>query len=229
TRPRVSTSAVTSVRMRSAFLHRQPGGDEMKNQAILLLGALALLMLACAPGAPSHALSPTPTLRPAATPSAVPAGPSPAAAILDPVPANCTVTRPPHTRAVSHCSCFPGSITLLGKAPVWIPQPYFPTTLHLNEQGYTPWPGTKIVWEIGPNAPSSLAVRVQITNRATGQIAWWGGGPPDQSQYRPAQTLVLDPAHPAEGPAIPHGSDGTWAEWGSVVYLPDASCYTLQV
>lgn len=198
-----------------------------------VLGGLALLLLACEPGPPTHARSPTPTsaLAPTATPAPTVAGPSPVASLLDPVPAHCLSTRPPQSITFAHFGGFSGRLTLVGTAPVWIPQPYFPTMLHLNQLGFDPWPGTKIVWELGPNAPSSLVVQVQITNRTTGQVAWWGqGGPPDQHSYRTAQTLVLDPTMRMAGPAVSHGTSGTgWAEWGSFVYLPQAGCYTLQV
>src|SRR5262249_60948624 len=101
--------------------------------------------------------------------------------------------------------------------------------LHLNQLGFDPWPGTKIVWELGPNAPSSLVVQVQITNHTTGQVAWWGqGGPPDQHSYRTAQTLVLDPTMRMAGPAVSHRTPGPGrARRGALWFLPQAGRYPL--
>ena len=192
---------------------------------------LPFVLVGCAPGAPSGVALPTRTAAPAATAtSGQAAEPSPVTTLLDTVPADCPVTPPPQSLSFSHFGSFPGAVTFVGKAPVWIAQPYYPTVVHVNQAGYTPWPGTKIIWEVGPNA--APVTTIQVINRATGEAAWWGpGGEPNragQSGTGVALSLTLDATTPS--PADPHGiPQAGWQEWGSFVYLPQAGCYTLRV
>ncbi len=122
---------------------------------------------------------------------------------------------------------YSGGIELVGASPAWIRRGYYPTILHLNQLGSTPWPGTKILWEIGPNY--SQAVMIQVSNLHTGALAWWGQGgdrPPGAGH-----TLILAPNHPSNSaPANDHGLlPGGWHEWGTYVYLLEAGCYLMQV
>ena len=205
---RRNASAIPSLARAAAFL-----------LALLLLGG-------CGSGQPTTSRQATATLPgvPAATPlptgTATPgAGPTPVAGLLDPAPTNCPIIAPPQMIQVS-------GIELAGSSPVWIRGGYSPSTLHLNQIGYTPWPGTKIIWEIGPNY--SQAVMVQVKNLQTGALAWWGQGdrPPGAGQ-----TLILDPNHPSgSDPYSDHGAGpGGLHEWGTYVYLLAAGCYALQV
>lgn len=200
------------------------------------LAALLLCLVGCSPwptathpNTPSAGQSVVLPGGPSPTPTSNHAGPSPVAGVLAPVPTACPSSPSLQTRGFPQFSGFSGPVTFSGQAPVWVATPYLPTTpVHLDDQGYTAWPGTKIVWEVGPSF--AQPVRVTITNMATGQLAWWGeGGDPAQSGGTPAQTLVLDPANAdPSAPAVSHGSpEAGWNEWGSFVYLPDAACYTL--
>jgi hypothetical protein len=150
---------------------------------------------------------PSPTLAPAVSPAPTrKAPPTPVATLLAPAPTTCPAAPPLQRQTFAHVAGFSGPITLVGMGSVWVPAPYFLTTpLHLELQGYTPWPSTKIVWEVGPNHPFAQPVEETATNLATGQLAWWRqGGDPSQSQHGYGQTLVLDAD--TSGPAIPHGS-----------------------
>jgi hypothetical protein len=119
-------------------------------------------------------------------------------------------------------------VEIVGSSPAWIRQAYYPTTLHLDQLGYTPWPVTKIIWEIGPDPRQ--AVMVQVKNVQTGALAWWGEGgdrPPVAGQ-----TLFLDdPNHPnGSGPYSDHGTlPGGWHEWGTGLYILEAGCYEMHV
>lgn len=192
----------------------------------LILALLAISVAACAPAIPT-VNQPTASPTASATPAVLP---SPVAALLDPPPLNCPTSPPLQSRGFTSFGGFQGGVSLIGHAPVWVPSLYFPQTpvdLELSN-GYTPWPGTKIIWEVGPNY--SKTVRVTVTDLATGQLAWWGQNEdgPDQSQYGSSQTLTLDAT--SLGPAAYHGPSETgWNEWGSFVYLLHASCYALDV
>lgn len=164
-----------------------------------------------------------PTATPAPTTSMTPGvGPTPVALLLAPAPTDCPITAPPQTTMM-----YSGGIELVGASPAWIRRAYYPTILHLNQQGYTAWPGTKILWEIGPNY--TQAVTVQVSNLQTGTLAWWGQGgdrPPGAGH-----TLILAPNHPnGSAPSNDHGIlPGGWHEWGTYVYLLEAGCYAIQV
>jgi hypothetical protein len=122
----------------------------------------------------------------------------------------------------------PGSADrLYGTSPVWT-GPLADTVILVNNAGSgdNPWPGTKIIWEVGPNY--TQPVTVVATNLATGQLAWWGRGsqPPD------APELIL---YPNPGSPEYHGSPGPgwpvagWSEYGSFVYFSAAGCYAMEV
>jgi hypothetical protein len=195
-----------------------------------LLWSALLLLSSCVPGqattlatpTATATLTPTPAPFPTPTPEALP---TPVATLLASAPTNCPSAPPLQTMTFAQFGGFRGSVTFHGDPPVWIPDGYFPTVLHLNSLGYDPWPGTKIVWEVGPNYPG--AAIVEVTNLTTGHLAWWGqGGPIAQSLYGAAQALLLDPH--TTGPAAYHGPpEAGWNEYGSFVYLLQAGCYAL--
>ena len=96
-------------------------------------------------------------------------------------------------------------------------------TLTLDSQGApTPWPSTKILWELGPNYQQSATITIR--NLTTGQPGYWSqDNPPPQSV---TTALVLDPTHPPAGGAIDHGPpEPGWHEWGSLLYFLSAGCY----
>src|SRR5262249_16579205 len=125
----------------------------------------------------------------------------------------------------AHFGGFVGSVQLVGHAPVWIPRPYLgdettPITIHFEQNGYTPFPETKIVWEVGP--AFTQPVSVQLIDLCSGAPPWWTL---DATRY--TQTFVLDPA---ASPAHDHGSpEPGWHEWGSGVFIGEAGCYALAV
>jgi hypothetical protein len=189
--------------------------------ALLLIGAM--LLSACSLGQGSaKTATPTATLRP---------GPTPVATLLDPVPTTCPAAPALQTISVSvPLGLDSGSTTLHGSSPVWIVGFYYQTIVHVNSQGYTPWPGTKIVWAVGPDYPQ--VVTVQAINLRSGAPAWWGFGAPGSPPKlgTAGQTLILDPSG-ASGPgaADTHGSSAPgWNEWGSGLYLSEAGCYALE-
>jgi hypothetical protein len=159
------------------------------------------------------ALPPTPT------PEALP---GPATTPLGPAPTNCPSSAPLQRLAFSQFGNF-GSITFFGGSPVWMDSN--PQTVPINGGPDDPWPGIKIIWEVGPNYQGTAII--EVTNLTTGHLAWWGqGGPIAQSYYGAAQALLLDPN--TTGPAAYHGSpEPGWNEWGSFVYLLQAGCYAI--
>ncbi len=150
--------------------------------------------------------TPAPTVT--ATPTCIPVpSPCPVSGFLDPPPQHCpaspplqVLTRPNSTDRLS------------GGSPVWQAMPSG-EVLHVEQSDASPqpWPGTKIVWEVGPNY--TQPVTVVVTNLATGELAWWGhSGPPE------AQALVLDPN--TTGPASYHGSPGPgWSKGPSPSWI----------
>jgi len=109
--------------------------------------------------------------------------------------------------------------TLYGKAPVWADfQPDSGVGPAVNH--YNPWPGTKILWEVGPNFTQT--VTVQVTNTTTGKTTWWdvGEGPLPSIPERP---LVLDGKMGGNHPSPEPG----WQEWGTWLYVLEEGCYTM--
>ena len=190
-----------------------------------LLWSALLLLSSCVPGrasgvataTPTATLTPTPVLGalpPTPTPEALP---GPATTPLGPAPTNCPSSAP------LQFGGFVGAVPRYGVAPVWMD--FMPQTVIANGGPYDPWPGFKIIWEVGPHSASPAII--EATNLTTGKLAWWGlGGPIAQSYYGAAQALVLDPH--TTGPAAYHGSpEPGWNEWGSNLYLLQAGCYAL--
>jgi hypothetical protein len=178
---------------------------------LVCMMALTVLLIGCAP-------FPTPTSRPTATPSpsAVPtATPTLLAPALAEPPTNCTNLATVHDP-------WPGNpqsmAPVVGGGPVWAT---LPPVVHIAPNGsptYTPYGWSwKVIWEVGPNYPHSIALRAM---RVSDQTPLWFefDGPP-------TTTPTLDPAHPSH-PVSKLGDD--WREWGSYLYVPTAGCYRLQ-
>lgn len=194
--------------------------------AILLLVLLTSLA-ACSSTAkvPPHPTatatpSPSPTFTPSAT--AIP-GPLPAPQPLGAPPTSCPASpSPPQTLNFPNgFGTYTGDVRLRGSAIVWIPEPSFPTVVHLEPHGAITWPTLAIVWELGPDATD--VVSVQATNVQTGAVLWWvHGAPPDLA----SQALVLDADVP--GPATYTGVPAAgWQEFESSLLIPQAGCYAL--
>jgi len=120
--------------------------------------------------------------------------------------------------------------SLAGKSPVFTNAVLAAPVWHVEQGQTTPlaYPGTKFLWEVGPNF--TQPVRLEVTNLGTGEGGWWGEYGTPQTTY-----LVLDPS--ATGPtyAAYHISPGPgypvpgWREYGSYLIILQAGCYALQV
>ena len=163
---------------------------------------------------------PQPTPLPTAT--AQPPNPFPLTAPLDPPPSTCPSAPPLQTRDFTQFGSFSGPVRLFGASPIWIPNEYFPHgTIHLESRSLEAidYPGLKILWEmeVGPTGVTSATVRA--TNISSGVLAWWGTG----NHY--VNTVVF---HIQGG--FDHGEvDTGWHEWGSLLFIPAAGCYALDV
>lgn len=190
-----------------------------------VVAMLALVLLAACSTSHQPVLLTPPV--PSPTPTAQSAGPQPVSGLLDPAPTSCPATPPLPTKTFAHFGAFPSPVTLQGGPVVWVPGGYFPGTLHLDADDYTAYPGTKIIWELGPNY--TQAATVQVTNLATGRLAWWGAGDPPAPNATTAQTLGLNASGPS--PADAHGAPPApgWLEYGSFVYFSQAGCYVMEV
>lgn len=183
-----------------------------------LLLCVLLALASCSSG--KVPVTPKPTLIPTI------AFPSPAPTVFGSAPHNCPKTNPlPDTKV------FPAgwggylvNATLYGKAPVWSD---FQPDMQVGPvpDFYNPWPGTKVLWEVGPNM--TQIVTVQVTNTTTGKAAWWDvgeGSPPPSSPEHP---LVLD-ATPGMGGNHASPELG-WQEWGTWLYILEPGCYSMDV
>lgn len=188
---------------------------------------LALLLAACStgqgpsttsssgtPGVSRHSVgdSSTPVVTVAVpTPQTSP-GPSPVKALLAHAPQHCPTAPSPGSTNLPQWGM------VIGKGPVW--ELGFPPhgTLNLDQFGETPWPVTKIMWPVTSGFLSYVIVRV--TNLQTGAQAWWDigqGAPPPNHPVRP---LIMD-----QNPNRISSQRG----WGTLLYLPQAGCYAMQV
>lgn len=180
-----------------------------------LVFILIIILVSCSSGSPvvSPKHTPTPGLD----------FPSPAPTEISSAPQNC-----PRTSPLPDTKVFPAgwggylvNTTLYGKAPVWSD---FPPDMQVGPvpNHYNPWPGTKVLWEVGPKMTQTVIV--QVTNTTTGKAAWWdvGGAPPPSSPERP---LVLDGTLGGN-----HNSpEPGWQEWGTWLYILEAGCYSMDV
>ena len=184
-------------------------------QVIAML-AILVILASCAPARTSATPTAMPTMAPTATPAP---GPTPVATLLDPAPTTCPSAPPLQTLSFAHFGGFVGPVTLFGGGPVWTADFNPQDVLHANQNGYTPWPVMKIIWEVGPNY--TQPVTVQAINLQTGELSWWNVN----VNAPPTRTLVLDQSNPFQHVPPELG----WNEWGSGLYISVAGCYALQV
>ncbi|HEV2458183.1 MAG TPA: hypothetical protein VGS80_07435 [Ktedonobacterales bacterium] len=112
-----------------------------------------------------------------------------------------------------------------GGAPVWQfglspnAQP-----LSLEPNGATPYPGTKVLWIVGPNYGE--AVTLQGHELRTGTPMWFVLlGPGSYTAANAAPSVALDPAMPNRGGAA--NSAGQWNVYGVGIIFTVAGCYEL--
>ena len=188
----------------------------------VIIGMLLALLLVSG-CATTTLVRPQPTPTPSPTATAQPPNPFPLTAPLDPPPTDCPATPPVQHLDFAQFGSFSGPVRFFGAPPVWIPDnEYFPhPIMHLEPPsagpGPDPYAGFKILWEIGPNTLPPATARV--TNLGTGAFGWWGNG-----NMAPTK-VVFD----IEG-GIDHAEvDTGWHEWGSLLFIPGAGCYALDV
>jgi hypothetical protein len=153
-------------------------------------------------------------------------GPCRVTGLLDPPPQTCPASPALDTLDLAHFGSFVGGVQLVGHTPAWIPRPYLggstvPITINVEQNGYAPLPGTKIIWEVGPNY--TQPVSVQLIDLRTGVPAWWS-----LDAAHLTKTFVLDPAV-NQGETHHRSPEPGWQEWGSDVTIAKAGCYSLQV
>ena len=198
---------------------RRMGRDRMVRRFRLATGLLLGLLVVS--GCATTLVRPLPTPSPTLTPS--PPNPFPLTTPLASPPTDCPATPPLQHIDFAQFGSFSGPVRFFGGAPVWIPDEYFPhPIMHVEPPsaglGPDPYPGFKILWEIGPNTLPPTTARV--TNLRTGARGWWGN-----SNKLPPTKVVFD----IEG-GIDHGEvDTGWHEWGSLLFVPAAGCYALDV
>jgi hypothetical protein len=206
--------------------------------APLLFVVVASALVGCTTSPPTtRGSAPTATaaLPPTALPDTTPRGvrPTPVAGLLDPAPADCAVTAPPHTfTSTSFGGGFSGQTTFDGGAPAW-ELGLGSGPLHLNEGvGAQPYPSTKVMWVVGPN----YAKPVTLTGHdiRNGTALWFQVYPsnsvptsdPDADSIYTTQA-VLDPGAPNRGST--GNSTGYWNIWGIGIMVLKAGCYELDV
>jgi hypothetical protein len=156
-------------------------------------------------------VSPTSATMPLPTQQTSP-GPSPVKALLAPAPQHCPTAPSPGSTTI------PGWGKVIGKGQVWELGVAPNGIVHLNQFGETAWPITKIMWPVTSNFP--LFVVVRVTNLQTRDQAWWDigqGAPPPKQPVRP---LIMN-----------QNSNRVSSQvgWGTLLYLPQAGCYSMQV
>jgi hypothetical protein len=197
----------------------------------LLLPLLLVVLASCSsatsstPKHPQVVLTPT-LLAPTPTPSqTVGPVPTPSRSEIAPLPTNCPLTTLPGTKIFPQgWGGYLQNTTLIGRSPVW---GRLPPDLQVQVSPGTvddPWTGTKILWE--NILDSTQPVNVRVKNLATGVLAWWGPG-----DGQPPSDPVLGMGAGSEGNGGDyHGSPVSgWYEWGSVLYLLTAGCYSMDV
>lgn len=198
----------------------------------VVLFALSLLLLSCAPvpitttSTGTSPQAPSPTTSAVMPTKSVPT-PMPLTGQLDPAPKNCPIVPAPATMAVrGPWGGFSGDVTFVGKAPVWI----FDFAGALNDRSHpvlhlskemvsSSYPGTKILWEVGPKYPEVVTVRA--TDMQTGELAWWDM---DGQHATSVMRLTKDMGSLHHGEVV-----SGWQEWGSTLHILKAGCYKLEV
>lgn len=189
---------------------------------------LAVLVLATGCGS-SVAARPTPTLIPTVTPTPTPhPAPTPVSGLLAPPPTDCQAVATPHTMTLS--ADFGGGFVngpeVSGSPPVWqLGLGFSPLNLE-TYGGYTPYPGTKVLWIVGPNY--SEQVTLQGRDLRTGTPMWFLLA--DNGNDNPANaapSVTLDPTMPNR--AYADNSAGHWNIYGVLIYFTVAGCYELDV
>jgi hypothetical protein len=185
-----------------------------------LAALVSLLALAgCAQSTVHVPPQPTVTATPTETPLPLPA---PVSGLLGPAPTNCPAS--PSLSSMTIDDQFGGGFTggdvFSGQSPVWNLGLAPDTALTLNAYtGQTPWPGTKVMWVVGPNFNQSVTLSGHELD--SGAPIWFGK---DSAQPQTTHE-VLDPSTPNRGST--GREQGLWNIWGILIYFLHAGCYEL--
>jgi hypothetical protein len=198
---------------------------EQTKQAVV---AVAILLLAgcsiAGTSAPPHRV--TVQASPATSPAVQP---SPVTGLLDPAPTHCP-------SSISHLSTmttsadfgggFPAQSVLEGVSPVWENGLAPASTINPYPDGPTPtpWPGTKVLWVVGPNYTNP--VTLQGRDLLSGVPIWFDVYTNGSTQDSLTTLVTLDPAHPNRGST--RNTTGLWNIWDIGLVFTRAGCYDLE-
>jgi hypothetical protein len=121
---------------------------------------------------------------------------------------------------------FSGQTIFQGTSPVWetglglLPG----GTLHLNANGPTPWPSTKIMWVVGPDYMQP--VTLQGRDLLSGVPVWFDLHANGSAPGSPTTLATLDPANPNRGST--QNTAGHWNIWGILLFFTQAGCYDVE-
>jgi hypothetical protein len=188
--------------------------------------ALVLAVVALATGCATTTahVTHTPTVTVVSTSTLPPQpAPTPVWGLLAPPPSDCQAVAAPHrmTLSADFGAGFVGGDVVTGASPAW----QFGLTSHaspldLEPTGPTPYPGTKVVWIVGPTY--GKPVTLQGHDLRTGTPMWFALLSPG-SNTAAARSVALNPAMPNRG-----GTDtsaGHWNVYGVGIIFTVAGCY----
>lgn len=210
----------------------------VRHAPLSLVALLVLLAAAACSSSPSLVQS-APTATATTTPGAptplatqpVNHPPSPVAGLLGPMPSKCAVVPPPSSYTQPDFGGgFIGQVSFQGSSPAW--ELGLGTSLQLDQNGADPYPGTKVMWVVGPN----YAQPVTLTGHElqTGQALWFQVYPTNVVPTSDPDALSVYTTHATLDPAAPNRGDtfnstGLWNIWGIGIIVLTAGCYELDV
>jgi hypothetical protein len=205
-------------------LHNLDGGVRSISKAVV--GTCILVLAGC-----SAAMTSAPAHRPPQQTSPVTpqVQPTPVTGLLGPAPTRCPLSSS-HLSTMKTTANFGGGfsagVVFQGTSPVWETGfGLFPGgTLHLNANGPTPWPSTKIMWVVGPNYMQP--VTLQGRDLLSGVPVWFDLHANGSAPGSPNTLVTLDPANPNRGST--QNTAGHWNIWGILLFFTQAGCYDVQ-
>jgi hypothetical protein len=155
--------------------------------------------------------------------------PTPVTGLLGAAPTSCPSSSS-HLHSMTTTADFGGGfsagVVFQGISPVWelgfgrLPG----DTLHLNTNGPTPWPSTKIMWVVGPNFMNP--VTLQGRDLLSGVPVWFDLHANGSSPGSPTTLATLDPSNPNRGST--QNSAGHWNIWGILLFFTQSGCYDVE-
>ncbi len=202
---------IQRVARRSLLFYR----NQMQLCYVVLAVTLLFMLTSCSLPFSSVPATPTPT----STTTLFSPGPSPAATLLAPPPQHCPLSPPVAFKVFPKgWGGYNIDQKLTGHAPVWEDFITPDRPLHLETgNAYNPWPGVKVLWEVGPNY--TQPVTIKVTNLRTGEPTWWETG-----LGAPREWVLV-----ADQPGDRGSPEPGWHEWASSVFFFQAGCYAMDV